>query len=538
MILAKTEKLIRHIVDEIAGKQDKSNILGFSRFADISTNISFSLAPLMKRSPNVIADMIIEKLEMPEIRDVETLNNGFINIFFNNEALKKELYSIIDNEKYGMKENNNKKVNIEFISANPTGPLVLVNARAGFTGALLRNMLNYCGYTAHSEYYVNDGGNQIRMLGMSILYHIANNRPDKFPKNGYRGQYIMDIAGQLKDEKGTMEWNDENIEFCSSYGREIILKWQKHSLEKYNIVFDNWINETEIRDSGAIESVLSFLEERDLSYDRDNALFFRSTKYYDDKDRVIIKSDGNYSYLLPDIAYHYNKIKRGYDILIDILGPDHHGYVDRIRSAVHAYSPDTDIDIVIAQLITLYRNGERYEMSKRQGDFITMDELYEDIDSDVLKFMFLMRKLSQPFDIDIEEAKKQTMDNPVYYVQYAHARICSVMDKAGIENAPRDIDSRIFNIPEARDIIVKMMEFPFMMYNAAETYEVHRVGNYLYDLAGLLHKFYHNHRVISDDRSDMESKIALLAGVKSIIAAGLNMMNVSPKERMENSEIQ
>lgn len=538
MLVTKTESLIRDIINEEAGHSCKSGIISFSRFADISTSISFALAPVMKRSPNEIADIISGKLNMPEIRDVEILNNGFINIFFKESALRDELYRTVQSENYGAWEKNGKKVNIEFISANPTGPLVLVNARAGFTGALLKNMMNYSGYDAHSEYYVNDGGNQIRMLGMSILYHIARERPSEFPRNGYRGDYVQDIAQSMKAKHGLLEWNDDNIELCSDYGKNTILQWQKESLRKYSIVFDNWVNETDIRNSGAIENALEFLNNHGLTYEKDNALFFRSTRFYDDKDRVVVKSDGTYSYLLPDIAYHYDKIQRGYSILIDILGPDHHGYIDRIRSAVHAQSPETQMEIVIAQLVTLYRNGQQYEMSKRQGEFITLDELYEDIDADVLKFMFLMRKLSQPFDFDIEEAKKQTMDNPVYYVQYAHARICSVLSKAGIEKMPEHIDNRIFNIPEARELMVKMMEFPFMVYNAAQTYEVHRVGNYLYDLAGLLHKFYHNHRIISDDTEDMNSKAALLMGVKRVIAAGLNMMNVTPKERMENSEIQ
>ncbi len=537
MILRQLEKYIHDIINAHTDEHVTDSLLSFSKFGDISTNISFQLAPLMKRSPSEIANIIKEEINIDFISDAEIMNNGFINMTFTNIALKEELLSIINEDDYGKGEKKESKVNIEFISANPTGPLVLVNARAGFTGALLKNMMEYCGYNVDSEFYINDGGNQIEMLGQSILFHISDSGPEAFPENGYRGGYIETIAMKIKDLLPDKKWSRENINLCAELGKEYIIEWQRKSLKMFSISFDNFIYETDIRDSGIIEEVIDIFRKADLIYEKDNAVYFASSRFMDDKDRVIIKSDKTYSYLLPDIAYHYSKIKRGYSIILDILGPDHHGYINRIKSAVRVLDENVSMDVIIAQLITLLKNGKKYEMSKRQGDFITMDELYDEIDPDVLKFIFLMRRLSQPLDFDIDEARKQTLDNPVYYVQYAHARICSVLDKADAYTCPEEINEQIFDIPEARNLIIKMMEFPSIIENAVSTFEIHRLANYLYDISGLLHKFYHNHRIITDNKQDTNSKIVLLFGVRAIIRRGLKMMNVNAKERMEESEI-
>ena len=529
MIIEKLEQALLSTISKLTSENKSKQNITFSRFSDVSSNISFLLAPVLKRSPANIADEIIKDFHSDDITETQSLNGGFLNFTFTEQALKNELMEILSNSNYGTKRSNGKRVNIEFISANPTGPLVLVNARAGFTGMLLSNIMQFAGYETNKEYYVNDSGNQIKMLGMSILYHISNNCPDEFPENGYRGLYIKDIAETIKTESGILDWNNENIKKCSDRGIEYILKWQKESLNEFGIKFDNWTYESNIRKSGFIDRTIDLFKEKGLLEEKDNAIFFRSSSIYDDKDRVIIKSDGTYSYLLPDTAYHFNKI--------DILGPDHHGYINRLRSAVHTINEKIEIKVLIAQLITLLKNGEKFEMSKRQGDFITFDELKENIDIDVLKFIFLMRKMSQPINFDIEEAKKQTMDNPVYYVQYAHARICSVFDKAGVEKCPNSIDEKIFTIPEARELILKMIEYPYIIYSIAQTFEIQKIGVYLTELAGLLHKFYHNHRIISDNIDDMNNKITLLWGVRKIISNGLKMMNIKPKTRMENDEV-
>ncbi len=538
MIIRNLEQILESIIVKLTPENTLKPNISFSRFSDVSSNISFLLAPILKNSPVKIADTIIENFHSNDIKDIVSLNGGFLNFTFTENALKNELIKILSNSNYGEKKSNGKKVNIEFISANPTGPLVLVNARAGFTGMLLSNIMQFAGYETKKEYYVNDSGNQIEMLGMSILHHISSNGPDEFPENGYRGAYIKDIAKTIEKETGKLDWNNENIKKCSEMGIKYILKWQKESLKEFGIKFDTWIYESNIRKSGFIDKTIELLKEKDLLEKKDNAVFFKSSSIYDDKDRVIIKSDGTYSYLLPDAAYHFNKIERGYDIIIDILGPDHHGYINRLKSAVHIINKETEIKILIAQLITLLKDGKKFEMSKRQGDFITFDELKENIDIDVLKFIFLMRKMSQPINFDIEEAKKQTMDNPVYYVQYAHARICSVFDKVGIMKCPDNIDEKIFIIPEARGLVLKMMEYPYIIYSAAQTFEIQKIGVYLTELSGLLHKFYHNHRIISDNIDDMNNKIILLWGVRQIIANGLRMMSIKPKTRMENNEVQ
>ena len=529
------EDALRDIGDIIRdmGVAPGENFLSFSEHADLSSNIAFSLAGKLKQAPMDIARQLKEKIETIDYIDrVETAKPGFINIFIIDSAVSREIVSVLESDNYGSIKSKNQKVNIEFISANPTGPLVVVNARAGIVGSLLANVMNYSGIEAVREFYVNDSGNQVRKLGESILWQIADSKP-VFPENGYRGEYIREIAQSIEKKTGRLEWSDENIELCAESGKKHIIKWQKESLARYNIDFDNWVYESDVIAKGMINEVLTILKEENMIYEKDGAVFFKASEVSSDEDRVIVKSDGNYSYFLPDIAYHYYKIKRGYPRMIDILGPDHHGYIDRIKGAVQVLSDRASLEVIIAQLITLLKDGKQFEMSKRKGDFITMDELADEIDPDVVKFMFLTRKLSQPMDFDIDEAMKTTMDNPLYYVQYAHARICSIFSKAEDAEYPASIEA-LFEIPLARELAVKIFEYPYVLYGIASHYEIQKLTNYLIELSRILHKFYYKYRVISENREDMAMKMLLIDAVRKIIAHGLDMMNIKPKERMED----
>ncbi len=532
MLINALEKQLNNILKKYDIKS--KNILSFSDHSDISSNIAFLLTKKLRKSPKEIAEQIIKELNTDNFEKIEVVN-GFINFFYKKEVLANELLEIIKNKNYGKKDKNNKSLNIEFVSANPTGPLVLVNARAGIVGDLLGKIFEFYGYDVVRETYINDAGNQVISLGKSILYHIVNDSSIEFPKDGYKGKYIEEIAQTIREKLDNIEWNEENVKKCARMGVDYILKWQRETLKKYSIKFDKWTFETDIRKTGYIEEILNIFKEKDLIYKKDNAVFFKSSSIYDDKDRVIIKSDGNYSYLLPDIAYHYDKVQRGFDKIIDILGPDHHGHINRLRSAMKVLSENTDFEVIISQLITLYKNGKKYEMSKRKGDFITMDELAEEIDINVLKFIFLTRKLSQPLDFDLEKAKEQTMDNPVYYVQYAHARICSVFEKANYKEYENILINKILENEEIRKIIIKIIQFPYILYSIAQNYEIQKLPNYLIELSEQLHKFYHKHKIITNDEQ-MKEKLLLIYAVRETIRRGFDFMNIEPLNRMETNE--
>ncbi|MEO0234665.1 MAG: arginine--tRNA ligase [candidate division WOR-3 bacterium] len=513
-------------------------LVSFTDFGDVSTNISFQLSKKVKKNPLEISKIISEKLEKEHNYKTEIVSPGFINIFFNDKEIFQECKTIVTEKFYGKKEQNNKKVNIEFISANPTGPLVLVNLRAGVAGNMLSNVLKYTGYDVEKENYINDAGNQIYNLGASILYHISKNKPEIFPENGYRGNYIRDISEKLKQKIGELDFNDENIKIASDFGKEFILNWQKDSLEKYSIEFDNWVYESDIR-KRYLEKVLERLSEKGYTYTKDKALYLKTTIFGDDKDRVIVKSDGEFTYFLPDIAYHFYKIERGFYKIIDILGPDHHGYVPRLKSAINMVSDRrVEFDVIIAQLVTIFKDGKKYEMSKRTGEFITLDELSEEIDTDVLKFMILSRKLSQPFNFDIEKAKEKSMDNPVYYVQYCYARLSSLFDKANLNENEIVFNFENFENKNLRDIAKKLLEFPFVVYNTAFSYELQKIPNYLIELSSLVHQFYHDYRIIDiNDKKEMLKKISVLYAAREIIKIGLSLMGITIKERMYKDEV-
>jgi len=539
MILSKINDAIFNAAVSLGYDGEKESFISFSEHGDCSSNIAFILAKKIRKSPSDAAAAVKELIESFEgIKSIEIAKGGFVNIFIDEKTFATEMKEILNNKNYGKIESNGIKVNLEFLSANPTGPLVLVNARAAIIGNTLADIMRFNGYDVTTETYINDCGSQIENLGKSVLFHIDSKKDAEFPENGYKGEYIKKIAEKLAAKNEISENTTDRIAKASSFAMKYILDWQKSSLERFKIQFDNWVYESNIRKAGKIESVVELFKEKNLIYEKENAVFLKTTAYSDDKDRVIYKSNGEMTYLLPDIAYHAYKLERNFKYLIDILGPDHHGYIGRIKSAVSAMDKETKFDIIIAQIVTLLKNGQKYEMSKRTGEFITMDEIADELDSDVMKFLILMRKISQPFNFDIEKAKEESMENPVFYVQYAHARICSVFSKAeGMD--VNDISGKVKKIsnPALKPLTVKLLEFPYAVYSSYSNFEIQKLPTYLYELAGIFHKFYHDNRVISEDIEDMQEKLIVLGAVRETIKRGLRIMGINSKERMEKDEL-
>lgn len=511
-------------------------MVSFTEHGDVSTNISFELAKKLKKNPYEIAESLSKNLFKEYGYNSHVTRPGFINIFFPDKLFVGECKKIVETF-YGKRDFNQKKVNIEFISANPTGPLVLVNLRAGIAGMMLANVMEYSGFYVEKENYINDAGNQVYNLGASVLYHISLEKPEKFPENGYKGLYVKEIAKMFEKTFGKMNYTQENIKKTSEFAKEYILNWQKKSLKNFSIEFDNWIFESDIKEK-YLDETLKILTDKNLTYLKDNALYLKTTLMGDDKDRVIIKSNGEYTYFLPDVAYHYFKLKRGFNKIIDILGPDHHGYIPRLTASIKMLKEDeVDFDVIIAQLVTMLKNGQKYEMSKRTGEFITLDELSEEIDPDVLKFTILSRKLSQPFNFDIEKVKEESMENPVYYVQYSYARLSSLFDKFKLNKNELNFSFEKFENKDLRNIAKKLFEFPYIVYNVASSYEIQKIPNYLVELSSLIHQFYYNYRIIDDNREETIKRITILYAAREIIKNGLSLMGITLKERMFKNEV-
>ena len=537
MLIEKSLKVISEAVKSLGLEDaDSGDFISFTEHGDFSSNLAFTLGKKAKKNPLEVAVSIAEKISSHEIESAAAVKPGFINIVFNDRSLIDELKEISFSEDWGAKKQTKGKVIIEFVSANPTGPLVLVNARAGIAGNGLCGIMRYSGYETTGENYVNDSGKQVYNLGASILYHIASDRGE-FPENGYKGEYVKAIADEIRKETPSLKWNEENINLCAEKGKKIILESQKMSLEKFNIKFDSWVYESFIRKE-YIEKAEKYIREKNYVYESEGAVFLRTTDFGDDKDRVIYKSNGEMTYFLPDIAYHFYKAERGFDRIIDILGPDHHGYSSRIKASLKMLEKEIDFDIIIAQFVSFFRNNEKYEMSKRSGDFISMDELASEIDPDVIKFLVLSRKLSQPFNFDIEKAKETTMDNPVYYVQYAYARLSSLLKNAGIDDVSQiSYDFNSFGSAQLRSIASKLLEFPYTVYSIAESYEIQKLPTYIVSLSSLIHSYYHDNRIITDDKEETNRRIAVLYSARKVLRTAFEIMGITVKERMEKNEV-
>jgi len=515
------------------------------KFGDYSTPFALESAKILKKNPIETGEQLKKYIEESEIIErVDVVRPGFINIFLSHEYMCKSLEDITANkDEYGrQKKENPLKINIEFVSANPTGPMNIVSARAAAIGDTIANLIEANGDIAEREFYVNDYGNQVNLLGRSVLARIRELKGEDFdfPEDGYHGEYIRDIAQYIIDnncsEFESCSNEEEIVEFVAVKAIEYNVGGQKKDLENFNVHFKTWFREKKLHENDDVTQSLLFLESHDSIYEKEAKKFFRSTDYGDDKDRVVVRDDGRPTYLLADIAYHRDKINRGYNRIIDIWGPDHHGYIARLSGAMRAMGyPEKNFNVLIAQQVNLVMEGETVKMSKRLGRFSTMKELLDDVGADVARYFFIMRSLDSHLDFDLALAKKSSSENPVFYLQYAHARICSIFRQAetkGIKYSPSVYNSEELNNPEAVSLLKLMIKFPEEVADAAENYEPHRIANYLLKLAQGFHRFYTEHRIVSEDAIKTSTFLVLSDSIRIVMKNGLTLLGVSAPEKM------
>lgn len=506
-------------------------------FGDFSTNISMRLAKALRKAPIVIANEIISKIdkEKNNLSKVEVAGAGFINFFIDLKFLSKIIFDI--NEKKESYGNSNlgagKKINVEYVSANPTGYLHIGHCRGAAYGDSLSRILKKAGYDVSREFYVNDAGNQIQNLGHSIyerykeLFGLECNLGD----DGYHGQEIITIAKMIKDEFGDSHLNDTDLEFFRVYGTNYLLDGLKKDLKDFNVEFDTWFSEKSLYKNNAVRNTLDYLKEKGYTYESEGATWLRTTDYNDEKDRVLVKSDGTLTYLTPDIAYHADKLSRGFNHLIDVLGADHHGYINRLKAAIAFVGGNPDlIDVEILQMVRVLQDGVEVKMSKRSGKAITMRDLIEEAGTDALRFLFVSKSLSTHMDLDLDLAVRQSNDNPVYYAQYAYARICSLFRKC--QNFTPVSEFKIIDLDKVKKIIMCLIQYPNIVNEAAEKRIPHRVSQYVLQLASALHGYYNDEKILTENVDEMNEKLTLLNAVKVVLQDSLGLLGVSVREEM------
>ncbi len=545
------------IFSDIKDSLDKLNLKYKENFAvevpnniehgDFSTNVALLNAKKNKMKPRDMAEKLAEILNKKRnYKSVDIAGPGFINFKLANNIYHKALANIIKaKKKYGSsKYGKKRKVLLEFISANPTGPLNIVSARAGAYGDSLYRIMKFVGYDAFREFYINDAGNQVDILAESLelrYRELHGERFEDFPPEAYHGEYIKELVNNLNIIDGSKLFHiseKDRLERMKNYALEEIHKMQVASLEKFDVNFENWMSERKLRQEGILEEALSYLAEANCTYEKDDAIWFSSTDFGDEKDRVLIKTDGNPTYLVPDIAYHLTKYQREFDIILDVLGPDHHAHVSKLRAAIQALGYDIKkLEVIYLQHINIIEHGKIIKMSKRAGKIVTMDDLILEVGKDAARYFFLNRKPSAHMDFDLELAKKKSNENPVYYCQYAHARICSVLKKAKKAKLTlKDFDTKNLkklNKDEEIFIIKKMLEFPSLLIACAEHREPHRLAGYVHDLAGVFHRYYAKYKIIDEAHKELSlSRLYLISAIKSVVAISLNLMGISAPEKM------
>jgi arginyl-tRNA synthetase len=434
-----------------------------------------------------------------------------------------------------------KKVQIEFVSANPTGPLHVGHGRGAAVGDTLARILKAAGFDVQREYYINDTGNQMNMLGLSVWcrYRELFDLNADFPENGYKGDYIRDLAGEMRAMHGDSLLaltQEEALAQCRAYAGETILSGIKDDLAAFNVSFDHWFNESRLYQENKLDETLGRLKAQDLVYDQEGALWFRSSRFGDEKDRVIRKQDGSLTYFAPDIAYHQDKLERGFAWIIDIWGADHHGYVARMRAAFSALgAPDDCFHALLIQLVALVRGGEPVQMSTRSGEFVTLKEILDEVGKDAARYFFMMRRCDSHLVFDLELAKKKGEENPVYYIQYAHARICSILRKAAEQNMVPDLngaDLALLAQGDDLEMVKLLASFPDIVTSAAADLEPHRIAFYLLELATAFHRFYNKNKVISEDHALTQARLILIDAIRQVIANALALMGITAPETM------
>jgi arginyl-tRNA synthetase len=513
---------------------------------DYSCNVAMVSAAVQKMPPRKIAESIIQNIQNTEglIDRVDIAGPGFINFYLRPESWTRFVKKVHEQGvRYGSENiGNGKKIQVEFVSSNPTGPLHVGHGRGAAVGDSVSNILSFCGYSVQKEYYINDSGRQIATLGRSVFirYQEILGESVRFPDDCYQGDYIREIAGRILDMKGPDmldEPDEKAVMFCARYAADLILEGMKADLALFGVVFDRWFSEQGLYDSGKVASVIESFRNRNTIYEKDGALWFDTTSHGDEKDRVVVRQNGQTTYFASDIAYHYDKYDRGFEKVIDVWGADHHGYIPRVTAAIVSggYRKD-QFEVILVQLVSLLRAGTPVAMSTRAGEFVTLRDVIQEVGKDAARFIFLTRSSDNTLEFDLELAKQKTNDNPVYYVQYVHARICSIVRKstemAIIDIVPTQESLCRLNTPEDIALIKMLIKFPETVRFSAELLEPHRITFYLMELAAAFHAYYNRQRVLTDDLSLTHARLYLMKAVQQIIANGLSLLGVSAPESM------
>ncbi len=550
------------------------------KLGDLATNVSFLLAKSLRKNPNDIAQELAEKLSKDGIFEKVEAVRGFINFRFSREFLIEEFSKLLEEGEEYFRENIGKgfKVQLEFVSANPTGPLHLGHGRGAVVGDTLARLFEFFGYDVTREYYINDAGRQVYLLGVSILYRYLelfgkeDQRPEikeLFEKEGYKGQYVIEIAqlirkavGQLLLERDRVREvyslllshgfpfelsytkkfspsREPDVELCSAFGLDAMMDEIKRDLSEMGIEFDIWYSERSLYERGLVEKLIEKLRDRGYVYEAEGALWLKTSEFGDDKDRVLRKSDGSYTYFASDIAYHWDKFKRGFEKTIDLWGADHHGYIPRVKASLKMLGvPEDWLEIYLIQMVKLFREGKEVKMSKRSGEFVTLRELVEDVGADAVRFVFLTKRSDTPLDFDVDRVKEKSSDNPVFYVQYAHARISGVFrefkERFGKDPEKENYTDFLKELKEDAELrlVRKTLMIKDELRDITLSRDPHLITYTLMDLAGTFHNYYNHHRIIGSDEKVMLGRIALLKGIRTALRLSLKLIGVSAPEKM------
>ncbi len=504
---------------------------------DYSTNVAMKFSRVFALAPREVANKLSQAIQDPSIEKIEIAGPGFINFFMKKESLQGIVAKVLkEDETYGQLPPKGKRINIEFVSANPTGDLHLGHTRIAAVGDSIANLLSKAGYDVTREYYLNDCGNQVEHLGHSLCvrYHELFGEEVELGEDDYHGVDLIEIAKAIKDEFGDryLENNEVSHDFFIHYGIEAELKKIRQDMADFGVKFDRISYESDIRNGTTIEDTIAFLKKKGYVYMKDDATFLKTTSFLDDKDRPIVKSDGMYTYFMPDICYHYDKMSRGYDKLIDVLGADHHGYIARMKSALMMKGyPEDALDVELVQIVRVYRDGAEVKMSKRTGKAITHRELVEDCGVDAVRYLFLERSPSSHLDFNYNLAMEQSSNNPVFYAQYAHARCHSLLNLGS--DIPLDESAKMLKEPSEMSILKHLADFPSMIEGAAESRAPYKVASYIHRLAELIHEFYAACRIIDRDNLELtSSRLALIKACGIVLRNALGILGVSAPEKM------
>ena len=516
-------------------------------FGDLATNVAMLWAQRAKKPPRVIAEMILKNIEDPHglLARKEIAGPGFLNFTFSSQFYYQRLRELADGKEGSLDIGQGGKVQVEFASVNPTGPLHVGHGRVAVIGDVLARLHEAVGFDVEREYYVNDAGKQMENLGRSLYarYQELLGMPYEFPVDGYPGDYVKELAEAVNGENGSKfaaVSQDAAIEFFTRYGGDALLQTIKNQLGEFGIHFDSFFSEKALRERNEVVETIELLRSRGLIYAQDGAEWFRSTEFGDDKDRTVIKSDGELTYFASDIAYHRNKFERRFNKLINVWGADHHGYVPRLKAAMQGLGYDPSIlQVVLVQMVQLTRGGEPVRMGKRTGEFVSLEEVLQEVGRDAARFFFLMRKSDSHLDFDLELAKRQSSDNPVFYVQYAHARVCSIFEQAGksgilagMVRSDPPVTLELLKLGEELELIRQMVQFNDVLEDSVRELEPHRMVFYLLELAGEFHRYYNRFRVISDDLGLSHARLYLVQNVQKTIRRGLEILGVEAPMKM------